>query len=180
MVLISGFILLAFFFNGVLLKDQKGWLNYALALLFAFKFASPPANPIRHIVIIGEIVFGWVFFESLQKTFTNKWLAFFVSLFLVSFASTTLTMTTPESRGFLGSIGCMITDCTEMSAQAGPSAVSGVIGTLKTIGWWALGIFAALVALLIFGFSKAGPTGKKWIGWGVGIGLLLLILMMME
>ncbi|GEM_PF-3172763 len=179
LIFISSYLILIFFFNNVLMKDQKGIVNYLLVLLFAFKFASPPANPIRHVIIIGEIVFGWVFYESLQKTFTNKWLAFFISFFLITFASTTLTMTTPESRGFLGSIGCMVTNCKEMAGHAGSGTssgtVAGIVSTLKTIGWWALGIFAVLIALLVFGFSKASPAGKKWIGWGVGIGLLLLL-----
>ena len=179
MVLISSFLLISFFFNKWLLKDKEGLLNYALALLFAFNMATPPASPMRFVVYLGEFFFVLILWDSLKNSLKGKedhnFLALLLAIFLVGWASTALTVNTPDARGFLGSIGCYIASCKEMAAGA---AGSGILGWLAKAGLWGIGLVALGIVVWMMVYKRSGKTGKKYMGWGLVIGLLLLLLLL--
>src|SRR3989338_949639 len=168
LIFVSSFILFAFFFKNFLLKQGDQKLNYAMALIFAMNLASPPVNPIRDVVRVGELFFTLILWETLKPTMDNKsWPAFMLSLFLVGWASAALTTNLPNDRGILGGIACGFMDC-----KGAGDGISGLWGTAKIGMYVILAILGGLMLLWFFG----GEKGKKIGGWGIGLGLLVLIL----
>jgi len=112
-VLLTGFIIIYFFLQNYLLKQGSKTLNFLMAGLFAVLMASPPANPLKDVVLMGEFFFVFIFFETLKTSIgpqsnKGKWGVFLLSILIVSLISAALTVRSPEHRGVLGTIGCHI------------------------------------------------------------------------
>lgn len=145
-VFVTGFVLFAFFFENFLLQGAKKVLNYGMALIFAIHLATPPANPMKDIVMLGEVFFVLILQKSLKGTTPNEKVSWLIALFLIGWASTVMTMNSPDNRGLLGSVGCWFVNCKEAGAAA---ATAGAGGWLWTILKWGLILF--LVIFLLFG-----------------------------
>ncbi len=178
---ITGFLVISFFFKHWLIKeDSNKWLNYALAALFAYHLAAPPANALRDVVFMGELAFTLIVLNSMKTTFGGEGKKLIVSvvasMFIVGMASTLLTLHSPENRGFYGWVGChfgFIFHCDEMPGVAGMPGVGSGSGGFSSS---TMIIFAVLLAAFLIWAYAGGESGKKYGGWGIGLTLLALIL----
>jgi hypothetical protein len=174
-VFVGASVLLTFFFNGYLLKEQNGIVNYAMAMLIASSMASSGVS-IRSVIIMGEVIFTIVLASAMGAGAGDvknpKWI---LAIILVGWASAAATYGT-EYQGILawliGSIlywmGLITVPAGTAAAAAGAAAAPGVIPG----GWswkWILGA-VALALILGGGAIFGGGTGV------IGFGAILLVL----
>ena len=167
-------ILLAFFFNTWLIKDDKNKnINYALAVLMASTMARSGIT-MGSVMVIAELIFVLIMHQALKASFGEKykWAPWIVSVFLIAWASAALTAPYPDSRGMLGKIGCSIpgVSCTDAVGSSAAGLIGGLLGgfvILKFIipfvaaiivffiasrfmPWWGAALIAGLVFFIVF------------------------------
>lgn len=174
-VLIGSFTLLAFFFEGYLLKGGVAGskkMIYALSLVMAVSMADQGATPWA-VLQLGEFIFVILLWQSLQETVgkENQWIALFLAIVIITWISAAVTTSTPEYRPFLGKIGCNFMNCKEAAAAAGIGPGTG--GILGKIGKTSL-IFIGLIVLALLIFTRKSQDGKAKKGAGILLALVLL------
>ena len=169
-VLIGSFTLLAFFFKGYLLKEGVAGSDkmiYALALVMAVSMADQGATPWA-VLQLGEFIFVILLWQSLQKTVGegNQWIALFLAIVIIMWVSAAVTASTPEYRPFLGKIGCnFMSNCKDAAVQAGIGpGTGGIVGKLKTMGMWGLGLLILAAVVLFSVFKSKDGKSKKGLG----------------
>lgn len=156
-VFITGFMIIYFFLQNYLLKQGNWWLNLGMAGLFAFVMATPPASPLKDVVLMGELFFIFIFWEALKASIGQgkymTWVSLGLAVFIVAMISAAITVHSPDNRGVLGSIGCnwvpfIGPDCEDangMTTRTGqPVAAAGGDG-------WGAGAWIKLIFLLLAG-----------------------------
>ena len=168
--------LLAFFFNGYLLKGGAGGtnkVNYALALLIGSSVARAGIS-FSSVVLLGEVIFTIVLAEALKGTApeikgkSTNWL---LAAFLVGWASAAMTYGTEYQGWLAGIVGAPLwalglIQVGPTGAPAQPSGVGGWFGWIAKMGGGAI-VFLVLIPLLFFFIIARGENRRRILTLGL-------------